>query len=111
MYRDNKKVLYIIFKLQIFKAHIPGRSMFWTGFCQTQTPRWVLMCKEFKEELIKLGKCLVQEAGKGNLIRRVHFLTKTLERWLQPYWNISYSPEYVPSGGKEALFPSSATSP
>lgn len=54
--------------------------MFWTGFCQTQTLRRVLMCKEFKEELIELGKRLVQEAGKGNLLRRAHFLTRTLER-------------------------------
>lgn len=60
----NSKLLYIFLKLQIFKAHIPGRSMFWVGFCQKQTPRRGLMCKEFKEELIEPDECLVQEAGK-----------------------------------------------
>lgn len=58
--------------------------MFGVRFCQTQTRRRVLMCEELKEELIELGQRLVLEAGKGNLLRKVHFLTKTPEKWLQP---------------------------
>lgn len=62
MCKDNNKLFYIIFETSYLQS-----TYFWKinvlDRVLTQTPRHVLMCKEFKEELTELGKRLVQEAG------------------------------------------------